>query len=169
MYIPNEVIKFINVPLENVVIKEFSFKKSKDIDDVVEMVMDVILPKINEFYEPIESRYRFQNIYKMLAEPMKNANFYSSNDSHPLNVNIFMYPTGFVSSLCDGGIYFTNSEVKKSWESRKNNFESFTPSIKGLGGGCGKMFIFELMDFIFVDNENNKLYTGITTKNKTFF
>ena len=169
MKIPEKVLEFIDSPIENIVKKEFSFKKSEDIDDVVRNVIEIIMPQIDEFYTKFDFEHRLPTIYKILVEPMKNGNFYSNNTNNPLNVELFMYENGLVASFCDGGKYFQRSEIKNHWESRKKHPEKFTPSIEGLGKGCGTRFAYDFMDLIFVDNQSNKLYTGVTTENRNFF
>lgn len=109
------------------------------------------------------------SMYNFIVEPLKNARAHSDSPE-PFNINFGYYANQnkIVLSCSDGGTYFRNPEIKKTWENKTNRDKHIT-NIHGIGGGMGRELLFIHGDFIYIDTKTATLYTGLKTSNEVFF
>lgn len=109
------------------------------------------------------------SMYNFIIEPLKNARAHSDSQK-PFEINFSYYANQnkLVFSCSDGGTYFQNPEVKRTWEN-KTNQDKHRTEIHGLGCGMGRDLLFTHGDFIHIDTKTATLYTGLKTTNEVFF
>ena len=99
--------------------QKYSYPRTKSVDDLRDIASDLLLKDIRPFYEPDQAEVN-SAIFNFLLEPLKNGNFYSENEAHPLEIELLLSPKGLVAGFCDGGSYFSRKEIKQYWESKKS-------------------------------------------------
>lgn len=109
------------------------------------------------------------SMYNFVVEPLKNARVHSDS-SEPFQIGFWCYTSreGIICAYNDGGNYFKNPEVKKTWED-KINLDKHITNIYGIGCGMGRELLFLHGDLIHIDTETATLYTGLKTTNEVFF
>jgi len=140
--------------------QKYSYPRTKSVDDLRDIASDLLLKDIRPFYEPDQAEVN-SAIFNFLLEPLKNGNFYSENEAHPLEIELLLSPKGLVAGFCDGGSYFSRKEIKQYWESKKIHPEKTESEEPQIGYGIGTQFIYEMADLIHIDNLISKLFLGI--------
>lgn len=109
------------------------------------------------------------SMYNFIVEPLKNARAHSdSPEPFKINFGYCASKEGIIFSCHDGGTYFKNPEVKRTWEN-KTNKDKHISQIYGIGGGMGQNILFDCANLIHIDTNTATLYTGLKTSNEVFF
>lgn len=152
---------------ENIFYGEYTFPKTKDINQLRSIARSLFIEKICQFYDSKNIDVN-SAIYNFLIEPLKNGNFYSDNKQSPLEIGLILSKNALVTSCIDGGSYFTREDIKTAWESKQVHPEKTQSEEKQIGYGLGKKIIYEMSDLILVETQLNKLFLGLSTKGKFF-
>lgn len=105
----------------------------------------------------------------LFLEPLRNCAFRSDYvGTLPISVTLLLTPSSFVAGYCDEGSYFKREDVKKCWEAREFHPErqGKHPVFGGSGNGTG--MIYDMSDFIYVENSTGTLYNGWHKDGKYF-
>ena len=162
-----EIKRFLN----SSEIKKFqkSFRYEEDFFSIRETITNLCEYTLLPYYEKLGRPIR-RSIYNFLIEPLKNSNYYALKDTNNEGVfELFYSPKSFIAGYFDGGEYFKKEDVKECWENRIFHKEKANVNIKGIGHGVGTQIIYEFANFIFIDNLEGKLYTGINFEENVVF
>ena len=146
--------------------KKYFWYEEEPLDKNREIIVKSYLDIIKPYYEKF-GRHISPGMFNFLIEPIKNSNYYSLKESGKRGVfELFLSPKKLVAGYFDGGEYFKKKDVKDCWENRilhkeRKSVELRKKGIKEIGFGIGTQKIYYIADFIFVDNLEGKLYTGI--------
>jgi hypothetical protein len=154
--VPDKVRDYLDTGLSLITIKEYELAFTEVYEEVQNFSVD-IAKEINKFYN---GPYHIQELYNIIAEPVKNTNIHGGNGkSHINKVEIFLAPKRFVASFWDGGEFYKRDDIKQKYEKKihpnewhdNHNFPTFH---------AGTEIIFKGSEFIYVDTVAGKLYLG---------
>lgn len=166
---PEEILNFTNSSgksLEDSLIKYQTHKRTSELDEVREISENILFNLLIPYYEKIDIDTSLST-FNFMVEPLKNSFFHSGGNKN-IDLSLLISPSSFIFGINDGGSYFKRPEIKQYWEARKKYPERHKSPLKEIGFGVGTGLVYDLADFIYVENSSGTLYLGLNVPGKLF-
>jgi hypothetical protein len=156
--LPRHLVEFLGQK-EDITPNFAEYQKTPVLAEINASVNKTLAEIIIPYYDSMGLNCPMNNLAKFIRGPLENAHTHSDSEK-PVQFGIYLSKNGLIASFNDGGEFFRNQKVQKSYKNRKIYHDRNIIRTGGLGNS-NIQFVYDYADILDVDISKGTLYIGL--------